>query len=407
MMEQTMNSRHVDIANESQVVSDGGDRLRIIVLGLIVRYPLGGHTLRHLQYVVGLARLGHDVYFVEDSGDEPSSYYNPLTYVTGTDATYGLRFVADTFARVGLGDRWAHYDARESRWLGPCAHRMDRVCKSADALIDVSGVNPLRPWLMQVPVRVLVDTDPAFTQIDHLTDSGARDLALQHNVFLSFGENVGSRRSAIPDDGLPWQPTRQPAVLDAWSAVPGPTGRFTTVMQWNSYSECQYDGLRYGMKSDSFAPYTDLPERVGNILELAGHGVPEAPPAPLQGKGWELRDPRGLTRDPWAYQRYIRDSKAEFSVAKHGYVISRSGWFSERSACYLASGRPVVVQDTGFSDWLESPGGIVVFRTPEEAAAAIEEVDNRYEFHCQAARAVAEEYFDHRRVLTDLLKRSL
>jgi hypothetical protein len=395
------------IAAKPQTLSEKVSGLRIIVLCSFVRWPLGGHSWQPLQYVMGLAHLGHDVYFVEDSGDYPSCY-NPLTYVTDNDATYGLRFAARTFTKVGLGERWAYYDASASRWLGPCADRISHVCKSADLLINLSGVTSLRPWLLQIPARAFIDTDPVFTQINHLTDPVARDLALQHTAFLSFGENIGSPRCTIPDDGLPWQATRQPIVLQAWAATPGHAqGRFTTVMQWSSYSAREYQGLRFGMKSDSFLPYTNLPEQVGAEFELAVHGVPEAPPAPLQGKGWALRDPRQLTQDPWSYQRYIKDSKAEFSVAKHGYVCSHSGWFSERSAGYLASGRPVVTQETGFSDWLISPGGVVAFCTPEEAAAAIEEVNNRYEFHCQMARAVAEEYFDSCQVLTGLLERSL
>ena len=397
----------IDTANKIQTPSGTGSRLRIIVLGLIVRYPLGGHAWQPLQYVMGLARLGHDVYFVEDSGDL-ALCYNPLAYTTDTDATYGLQFATRTFAEVGLANRWAYYHAPTSRWIGPNADHMSHVCESADLLINLSGVNYLHPWLMRIPARALIDTDPVFTQIDHLTDPVTRDLALQHTTFLSFGENIGSPRSAIPDDGLPWQATRQPIVLDAWSPTPGPAqGRFTTVMQWNSYPAREYHGLRYGMKSDSFVPYRDMPDTVGHILEVAMPGVLEAPPTLLQGKGWKLRDPREPTREPWAYQRYIRDSKAEFGVAKHGYVVSRSGWFSERSACYLATGRPVVTQETGFSDWLRPAGGVIPFSTPEEAVAGIEEINNRYEFHCQTARAVAEEYFDAHRVLTELLERSL
>jgi hypothetical protein len=402
-----MNNRHVDITNRSHTPSDRSSRLRIIVQGLIVRYPLGGHTWQPLQYVMGLARLGHDVYFVEDSGDH-GFCYNPLTYSTEADATYGLQFATRTFAEVGLGERWAYYHAPTSQWFGPCGERIGRVCRSADLLVNLSGVNTLRSWFMQIPARTLVDTDPVFTQIGHLANSASRDLAMQHTSFLSFGENIGSPRSAVPDDGLPWQPTRQPIVLDSWSATPGPTqSRFTTVMQWNSYPAREHGGLRYGMKSDSFEPYAELPERVGHILELAMPGALEAPPAVLQGKGWELRDARQPTLDPWAYQHYIQNSKAEFGVAKHGYAVSHSGWFSERSACYLASGRPVVTQETGFSDWLRSRGGVIPFSSPDEAVAAIEEVNSRYEFHSRAARAVAEEYFDARKVLNDVLERSI
>ena len=380
--------------------------LRIIVLGYIVRGPMGGLAWHHMQYVMGLARLGHDVYFVEDSDDYPSCW-DPDRDITDTDPTYGLRFATRAFEKAGLGDRWAYHDAHASRWFGPCADYILDMCRSADLLLNLSGVNPLRPWLAEIPARTLIDTDPVFTQIGHLSGPGARDLASQHTTFLSFGENIGSPRSAIPDDGLPWQATRQPIVLDAWPVTPGSSpGKFTTIMKWSSYQAREHNGRRYGMKADSSGPYLDLPKKAGRIFEWT-LGTQAAPTALLRSKGWELRDPRETTRDPWTYQRYIRDSKAEFSVAKHGYVVSRSGWFSERSACYLASGRPVVTQETGFSDWLNVRGGVIPFSSPEEAVAAIEEINGRYEFHCQMARDVAEEYFDARKVLTELLERCL
>jgi hypothetical protein len=157
------------------------------------------------------------------------------------------------------------------------------------------------------------------------------------------------------------------------------------------------------MKSDSFGSYLDLPERAGRIFELA-LGSPTAPRAVLRSKGWAERDAREPTRDPWTYQRYIQGSKAEFSVAKHGYVVSRCGWFSERSTAYLASGRPAITQETGFSDWLQTGSGVIPYNTPGEALAGIEEINNRYEFHCQGARAIAQEYFDARKVLRRLIE---
>ena len=382
------------------------DRLRIIVLGYIVRGPLGGLAWHHLQYVMGLSRLGHDVYFVEDSNDYPSCY-DPSRNILGTDPSYGLQFTARTFVKIGLAERWTYYDAHTSRWSGPCADLILQVCATADLLLNISGVNPLRPWLAEIPVRILIDTDPVFMQIRHLTDSGARNLALQHTTFLSFGENINIKQSTIPEDGLPWQATRQPVVLDAWPVTPGPEhGKFTTVMQWESYPAIEYEGRRYGMKSDSFGPYIDLPEKVGPVFELAV-GSHLAPHDLLRSKGWMALDSREPTRDPWTYQNYIQRSKAEFSVAKHGYVVSRSGWFSERSAVYLASGRPVLIQETGFSDWLETGSGIIPFNTPEEALAGIEEINHRYEFHCQAARSIAEEYFDAAKVLPRLIECAL
>ncbi len=379
-------------------------RLRIIVLGYIVRGPLGGLVWHHLQYIMGLAALGHDVYFIEDSGDSLWCCYDPTRHLTDTDPTYGLQLARRAFESVGLGGRWAYYDAHTSRWLGPCADRILSICATADLVLNLGGVAALRPWVMQIPVRALIDTDPVFTQIQHLTNAVIWDQVLHHTAFLSFGENIGLSWCAIPQDGLLWQPARQPICLDAWPVTTGPvTGKFTTVMQWESYATHEYGRIRYGMKADSFGPYMDLPKRTGASLELAV-GSPAAPRALLTRAGWEIRDPLEIALDPWMYQQYIRQSKAEFTVAKHGYVISRSGWFSERSAAYLASGRPVVTQETGFSDWLEVGSGVMAFNTPEEALGAIEEVNARYEFHCQAARAIAEEYFDARKVLTRLIE---
>ncbi|MDQ4142575.1 MAG: hypothetical protein M3198_02345 [Actinomycetota bacterium] len=381
------------------------ERLRILVLGYIIRGPLGGLTWHHLQYVVGLADLGHDVYFLEDSDDYPSCY-DPERFVTDVDPSYGLRFTSRAFSNFGLGERWAYHDAHQARWFGPCASRIADICGNADLVLNLSGVNPLRPWVRRVPVRILVDTDPVFTQIRHLTDASARSRAREHTSFLTFGENI-SGRSSIPDDQLPWRPTRQPVVLDAWPVTAGPEdGRFTTVMQWESYPALEYQGRHFGMKSDSFSQVIGLPERLGPLFELA-LGSPTAPRSALRQKGWLVRDPTDLSRDPWAYQRYLQRSKAEFGVAKHGYVVTRSGWFSERSAAYLASGRPVLVQETGFSDWLETGCGAVAYGTADEAIEGALEICGRYELHCKTAREVAEAYFDSRQVLARLLEESL
>ncbi|HLJ93171.1 MAG TPA: hypothetical protein VKU02_08270 [Gemmataceae bacterium] len=382
------------------------DQLRIIVLGYMVRGPLGGLAWHHLQFVMGLARLGHCVHFLEDSDDYPSCY-DPIHDVTDKDPAYGLQFAGNVFERAGLADCWAYHDAHSGQWLGPSAVAALDRCADADLLLNLSGINPLRPWFLEIPVRVLVDTDPVFTQLRHLTNPCAHEIARLHTAFFSFGENVQRDGCGIPVDGLPWLPTRQPVVLDAWPVTPPrPHGRFTTIMQWDSYPAREYNGVRYGMKSESFRPYTDLPSRAGRCLELA-LGSPTAPLSRLRRRGWHIRDPRRPSRDPWSYQRYIQRSKAEFSVAKHGYVISRSGWFSERSAGYLASGRPIVVEDTGFTDWLPSGAGVLSFHTPDEALAGIEAVNGRYAFHCRAAREIAEAHFDARTVLTRLLESAM
>jgi hypothetical protein len=372
--------------------------LRIIVLGYIVRGPLGGLAWHHLQYVLGLRKLGHDVYFFEDSNDYPCCY-DPTTHVIGTDPSYGLAFAAHAFHRVGHADRWTYYDAHSGRWFGPAANCALEICTSADLLLNISGFNPLRRWSMRVPNRVLIDTDPVFLQIRHLQDQNAKELALQHTAFFSFGENIG-RVAEMPTDQLPWLPTRQPIVLDCWPVTPGPErAKFTTVMQWDSYEPAQYEGRTFGMKSVSFEPYLDLPKTAGGIFELAIG----KPPAGLTELGWQLRNPLEVTKDPWIYQCFIMNSKAEFSVAKHGYVVSRCGWFSERSACYLACGRPVLTQDTGFTQWLPAGQGVLAFSNPEEALIGIDSINSSYAAHCASAREIAEAYFDSSVVLNRLI----
>jgi hypothetical protein len=381
-------------------------RLRVLVLGYVVRGPWGGMAWHHLHYAAGLAALGHDVYFLEDSDDYPSCY-DPSRNVLDADPSYGLRFAADAFGGLGLGDRWGYFDAHTGRWLGPLADRARALAATADVLLNVSGVNPLRPWLLEVPARVLIDTDPAFTQVRHLTDPAARAAARAHTAFFTFGENFGAPGCAVPDDGLPWRPTRQPVALGCWPVTAGPEdGPFTTVMQWDSYPAREYGGRRLGMKSESFGPYLGLPARAGATLELAVGG-PAAPRDLLCANGWRVRDPLGVTRDPWVYQDYLRSSKSEFAVAKHGYAATRSGWFSERTAAYLACGRPAVVQETGFSDWLRPAGGVLAFASPDGAAAGVADVCSRYAFHCREARAVAEACFDARQVLPRLLEQAL
>jgi hypothetical protein len=384
---------------------DAMSRLRIVVLGYIVRGPIGGMAWHHLQYVLGLKRLGHEVLFLEESDDYPSCY-DPTTHQVGTDPTYGLEFTKQAFDRLGLGAHWAFYDAHRKQWHGPAAGNVDDFCHAADILLNISGVNRLVFSLETIPFRVLVDTDPAFTQIRHLTNETARSRAAQHNTFFSFGESIETGRSTVPNDGFRWQATRQPVVLDAWPTSDGPNdGPFTTVMQWESYPPVEFEGERFGMKSESFNMIRELPARVAAPLEIALGGE-TAPRSELQQLGWRIVDPLSVTRDPWTYQSYLRLSRGELSVAKHGYVASGSGWFSERTVCYLAMGRPAVIQDTGFSQHIPCGAGVWTFHDAETAAHAIEEVEADYHRQCRLARELAAGYFDSQTVLRSLLERA-
>ena len=380
-------------------------RLRIIVCGYVVRCPLGGSTWAFLQYAKGLSDLGHEVYYIEESGHDVYCCYNPATHVSDRDPSYGLSFVGAALEKLGLSNKWGYYDHHTDRWLGPCADQILGICSSADMLINVSGVDSLRPWLLEIPTRVLIDMDPAFTQVQNLSDSGKMEDTALYTSHFSYGENIERGISNVPEDGFEWKATRPPIVLPAWPVSRGHRdSKFTTVMMWQSYGTCEYDGIHYGVKADSFPHYLELPSRVTEHMEMAVGG-PNTPNDRLLAHDWKVTDPMVVTRDLSRYQDYIQRSKAEFSVAKHAYVISNSGWLSDRSAAYLASGRPVVLQDTGFSTFLDTGAGLVSFNDIEQAIAAIDEVSSQYQSHCDAARDIAEQYFDASKVLSYLIER--
>lgn len=379
-------------------------QLRILVFGYIIRAPLGGLAWHHAQYVLGLKKLGHDVCFVEDSDDYPACY-DPRSNEIGIDAGYGLRFIKEFFERLDLKENWAYYDAHCQRWFGKSKNESLNLFASADILLNISGVNPLRDWALQVPKKVFIDTDPAFVQIRHLIDKNAGDLAEKHDTFFTFGENFGADDCLIPDDGFNWIPTRQPIVADIWKISEGnPHLNWTTVMQWDSYRAVKFGGLTFGMKSTSFDDFLKLPEiKFSESFELAV-GSETAPREKLQNAGWKMINPLIPTRTPWSYQEFIQNSKAEWSVAKHGYAASRSGWFSERSAAYLASSRPVLTQETGFSKFIADGEGLLSFSNLQEAVDGIDKINSNYKFHCKKAREIAREYFDYKNVLTRLIE---
>ena len=380
-----------------------GSRLKVVVMGYVVRGPLAGMAWSDLQYVDSLRALGHDVVYVEDSDDYPSCY-DPTKDETAADPAYGLRFAASALGDVGLADDWTFYDAHTDRWLGPQASKGAQLFADADVLLNLAGVNPLRDWAMDVPVRVLVDQDPAFTQIRNLEDASRASFARAHTTFFTFAENIGRDDCTVPDDGLPWVPTRQPVIAARYEPVAAAgDGPFTTVMQWESYPELGFAGRTYGMKARSFESLAELPRHTSVRLELAV-GAPLAVRERLEGSGWSTRDPRPVTRDLRSYLSFIAASRGEIGIAKHGYASSRSGWFSERSLTYMSCGRPVILQDTGFSSWLPTGEGVLAFDDMTEAAAALEQVDADPVAHGRAARSLANDLFDGRKVMSDLLE---
>lgn len=378
-------------------------KLRVVVMGYVVRGPLGGMAWSDLQYLASLKALGHEVVYVEDSDDYPSCY-DPTTNETTADPTYGLAFARDALERVGLADDWSFFDSHSQSWHGPLAPAGSSVFSEADVLLNLAGVNPLREWALQIPMRILVDQDPAFTQIKNLTDPARAAFTRDHTSFATFAVNIGDPACSVPDDGIPWRPTRQPVIADRYRATEGPVdGSFTTVMQWESYPAVEFAGSHFGTKSTSFEDYLALPGQTDVRLELA-LGAPADTRDRLEAAGWSTIDPRGVTRTPATYEDYIRGSKGEFGIAKHGYVSTRSGWFSERSLAYMVNARPVVIQDTGFSRLLPVGAGVLSFTSPEEAREGLRSVEIDYRRHCKMARSVVAEYFEGRKVVQDLLE---
>ena len=381
----------------------------MIVTGLIAQYPLGGVTWDYLHYVLGFARLGHDVYYLEDTGQWP---YNPVAGGLGLDCAYNVDYLAKVMSRFGLDDRWAYHFADKARqtseWFGLSDLDRAAVVESADLLIDLSCALEQCERYRRVSRLVLIDTDPVFTQIK--LARGQRDFAAQvdaHDVHFSFGECLSDR---IPQTGHRWRATRQPIVLSEWRPAATPRRVFTTVMNWTSYRPVAYGGRSYGQKDVEFMRFLELPGIVApTVLEVAvGPGKTRRTPRDLlTHNGWRVVDPARVCPDVDSYRDYIQSSLAEWSVAKNGYVVGRPGWFSCRSACYLAAAKPVVVQDTGLGTILPVGQGILTFDTLKEAAEAIREVESDYDRHARAAREIAETCFDSGKVLSRLLEEAL
>jgi hypothetical protein len=379
--------------------------LRIIVSGLIAQYPLGGVTWDYLQYVVGLKRLGHDVYYLEDTGLWP---YNPHEGGVSRECSFNVEYLAKVMKQFGLENNWAYRFPWQSQWFGLDKTKREAIIESADLLINVS-CSLERPWdYRKIRRLVYVDTDPVFTQVKLANgQAGFRKLVDAHDLHFSYGERLSE---AGPETGHCWRPMRKPILLSEWRPSTPHRDVFTTVMNWTSFKDIIHNGKSYGQKDVEFDRFIDLPTLVSpTALEVAVNPAGKVRNTPwhlLLHKGWRLVNPADVCPDLDSYRHYVETSMAEWTVAKNGYVRGESGWFSGRSACYLAAGRPVVVQDTGFSSVIPTGQGVLSFRTLEEAAAGIRDVEDHYAQHAKAAREIAEAYFDSDKVLSRLLEES-
>ena len=385
-------------------------KLRIVVTGLAATYPFGGVFWDYLQYVLGFHQLGHDVLYIEDTGKWCYSPRHGTFVESGAENAALLGKHIEQLA-PSLSDRWFYRD-ESGNCYGRAWAQVAEFCRTADLFLHISASCILRDEYLSARVVAFIDSDPMYTQIAFLGDQEPDDTTLSwwkehHDVFFTFGENIGQPGCKVPTATIDWIPTRQPITLDRLTDGIGHDLRqrqvITTVASWEPTQDGPvWDGVQYAGKSVEFLRFLELPARSRLPLEVALSGP--APREQLTTAGWKVIDAYEISHDPWVYRNYLVSSLAECSVAKNAYAASRSGWFSCRSACYLALGIPVIVQDTGFDSIIPTGHGVLTFNTLDEAEAAIDDVQRDYERHTKAARSIARDYFAASDVLNRLLE---
>ena len=375
--------------------------LRIVFSGMIAADPYhGGATWAVLQYIIGLKKLGHEVLFIEPM--KANSQRPPKVALAASDNVAYFREVTRQF---GIERTSALLIEGGKITVGIAYDDLVRFAKRADLLINVSGMLTDRTLLDAIPRRVYLDLDPAFIQVWHHA-YGIDMRFAAHTDFVTIGQRIGLSDCPVPTCGLRWLKTQQPVVLDEWPfSEPRESADFTTVGNWRGYGSVEFDGRHYGQKAHSLRQFMALPRFTKEKLApaLAIHPAEECDLAALAENGWTIQDPGRVASSPSKYRSFIQQSKGEIGIAKSGYAASRCGWFSDRSGCYLASGRPVIAQRTGFEEFLPTGSGLFAFDTMDEILAAIEKLRGDCGRHARAARAIAEEHLDSDKVLPRLL----
>jgi hypothetical protein len=373
----------------------------VIACSLAQRPHHGGHAWALLQYVLGFRQLGWEVLLLDRL--EPEMHCDELGRPAPPDRSVNVRYFRDLTASFGVaGNSALLLDG--GRTVGLSRSEILRRTRSAAFLLDVMGFLGDDEILAAAPLRVYLDIDPGFPQL--WRELGLHDGLGRHDRYVTVGARLGTPECSIPACGLQWLPTLPPVVLEEWPPVPTWELEFTTVAMWRGpYEPIEYGGVRLGLRAHEFRRFASLPTRTAASFEVALEIDPSdtADRDLLASHGWHLVDPRRAAGTPSAYRRFVQRSRAEISVAKGIYVQTRSGWFSDRSACYLASGKPAVVQQTGFDAVLPVGEGLLAFGTLDEAVACVEEVIRAPERHARASRELAIEYFDAPRALRRLL----
>jgi hypothetical protein len=386
------------------VVLQRGSKGRVLVFGILFWYPLAGVTFQFLHYLIGLRKLGYDVYYVEDSG---RWVYDPDLNDLSPDASSNVSRVAHVLEEHGFADRWAfrgNYPGGEC--YGMSSAELNGLYASADAFLNVTAAQELRDEHLRIPCKIYVESDPFPAQVKAATgDESTQQMLAAHDAHFTFGENLGADDCGLPTAGVNWLTTRQPVALELWPTDRPARGVFTTITTWhNKGKDLEYDGeMYYWTKDREFMRFMDLPRLRPGQFELAVDPDADAQRL-LDDHGWSRTSSVALSRDVAAYRNYIATSRGEFTVARDQYVRPLTGWFSDRSACYLAAGRPVITEETGFSKRLPTGKGLFGFTTTDDVLAAVDAIASDYDGHCLAAREIAAEYFAAEKVLASLME---
>jgi len=383
-------------------------RKKIVVLGFMGGCPIAGVIWQHIHYIVGLQRLGHEVYYVEDGLRYP---YDPEAFTITEDFSYAARTLSRLAAEYGFADRWC-FCARygdEPRTAGLGLEKLRDLYRDCDAALNICGSHDMNEDLLAVRRLIYVESDPGVEQIKiDLGSDDVRNYLEKHAILFTFGELVGTPRFPVPRHGIEWHPTRQPVVTDLWhtGAAPAAGAVYTSICNWSTSGkkDIEWRGSNYlWSKSLEFLKFVEAPRRCGETFELATDIKDDAERVLFEANRWRLVGPHELSIEWDRYRDYIRTSKGEFTVAKDQYTRLHTGWFSDRSACYLAAGRPVITQETGFSEFYGSGAGLLPFTTMDDVVAAAAAVRADYAKHSKAAHDLAREFFEAEKVLASLL----
>jgi hypothetical protein len=386
-------------------------RKRIVVMGFMGSMPIAGVIWQHVHYIVGLKRLGHDVYYIEDSARLP---YNPKTFEVTEQFGYAAKVLGRLARDFDFKNCWGYC----ARYLsghpaaGLSLKKIRQLYREADAILNVCGAQELNDDLLVSDRILYIESDPGVEQIK--IDKGVKstiEYLGRHRALFTFGENIGTKRFPVPLHGFKWLPTRQPVVTDLWRTERAPpcAAVFTSVANWSTsgLKDISWRGKKYlWSKSREFLRFISAPEKAGETFELATNLKDVRLRAKFESHGWRLTSPLQMSVDYWLYRDYLQRSKGEFTVAKDQYVRLNTGWFSDRSACYLAAGRPVITQETGFSKLYAGKEGLLSFRSLEEIAEAVKRINADYPKHSRAARQIAREIFAAEKVIESILDRA-